>query len=279
MNRISRYFLQVSNEIVKMKPSNIFHDDNSSTARYWNKSSISRWNKECINRAKSNLSFTLLVKIVILTILLVGFGYLLFSWIHPESSPTNDRNKAIFVNSTATNLSITTNSSMTEESTQIKHLNKIATFESSSTTKQPSTNVISYDDEHAEKSTDDDDVLLTKIYVERINFYTTSNKNLFSGVKVSPTLPSIINKHDPTTELPMQSYVNDNSCQSTSLPLCQGILSYDLTDPQQKWNLTNIEYQHFQHLLNSECSKRVAEFVCHMLEPECRPSRMKNLKP
>lgn len=60
---------------------------------------------------------------------------------------------------------------------------------------------------------------------------------------------------------------------------CQGVLSYDLTDPSYKWNLTNIEYQHFQHLLTSNCSKRVAEFVCHMLEPECRPSRMKNLKP
>lgn len=60
---------------------------------------------------------------------------------------------------------------------------------------------------------------------------------------------------------------------------CQGILSYDLTDPSNKWNLTNIEYQHFQHLLASNCSKRVAEFVCHMLEPECRPSRMENLKP
>jgi hypothetical protein len=53
--------------------------------------------------------------------------------------------------------------------------------------------------------------------VERINFYTTSNKQIFS-VKVSPTLPTII-KHDRTSELPMQSYANDNNCQSTSLPL------------------------------------------------------------
>lgn len=60
---------------------------------------------------------------------------------------------------------------------------------------------------------------------------------------------------------------------------CQGVLSYDLTDPSSKRNLTNVEYQHFQHLLTSECSKRVGEFVCHMLEPECRSSRMKNLKP
>lgn len=60
---------------------------------------------------------------------------------------------------------------------------------------------------------------------------------------------------------------------------CQGVLNYDLTDARSKWNLTNIEYQHFQHLLDSDCSKRVAEFVCHMLEPECRPSRMKHVKP
>lgn len=60
---------------------------------------------------------------------------------------------------------------------------------------------------------------------------------------------------------------------------CQGVLAYDLTDPRAKWNLTNTEYSHFQHLLFSNCSKRVSEFVCSSLEPECRPSRMINLKP
>lgn len=61
---------------------------------------------------------------------------------------------------------------------------------------------------------------------------------------------------------------------------CQGILTYDLTDSKQKWNLTNLEYDHFEHLVNSNCSNRVHEYVCHMLEPECRrPSKAENLKP
>lgn len=60
---------------------------------------------------------------------------------------------------------------------------------------------------------------------------------------------------------------------------CQGVLAYDLTDSKQKWNLTNLEYQHFEHLINSNCSNRVHEYVCHLLEPECRPSQAENLKP
>lgn len=56
------------------------------------------------------------------------------------------------------------------------------------------------------------------VQVERINFYTTSNKNLYS-VKVSPTLPSIRKHHPTESELPLQNYANENSCQSTSLPL------------------------------------------------------------
>lgn len=43
--------------------------------------------------------------------------------------------------------------------------------------------------------------------------------------------------------------------------------------------MTNLEYQHFEHLINSNCSNRVHEYVCHMLEPECRPSKAEYLKP
>lgn len=61
-------------------------------------------------------------------------------------------------------------------------------------------------------------MLAILVQVERINFYTTSNKNLYS-VKVSPTLPSIRKHHPTESELPLQNYANENSCQSTSLPL------------------------------------------------------------
>lgn len=230
-----------------MKPSNIFNDDNSST-RYWSKNSIIRWSKECTDGRL--LSPKMLIRLVVFTVLFIGFSYLLISWIQPRPSPTI---RSMIDSSLTRNLSFT-NSTMTEEPSWQK------------TSTQPSTNVISRDDEHVEKS--NGDVLLTKKYVsistappwcgpnrqifwwklflmfgshwtltkkwsraapfnrifffipqvERINFYTTSNKQIFS-VKVSPTLPTIIFKHDPTTELPIQSYANDNNCQSTSLPL------------------------------------------------------------
>ncbi|XP_021706987.1 uncharacterized protein LOC5570998 isoform X2 [Aedes aegypti] len=96
---------------------------------------------------------------------------------------------------------------------------------------------------------------------------STTDSSLYR-TKVSPTLP-ILSRFEITTE---------GICKSTSLPLCRGVLQYDLTtfkNPQ----LTNIEYEHFQYLINSKCSARVAEFVCLVLEPECRPTRMGTLAP
>lgn len=61
--------------------------------------------------------------------------------------------------------------------------------------------------------------------LERINFYTTSNKNLFS-VKVIPTLPSISKNDKLTTTVtsPVTNYAND--CESTTLPLVIFIFIY-----------------------------------------------------
>lgn len=158
-----------------MKPSNIFNDDNSSTSKYWSKSSIIRWNKECIDEAKSYMSLKMLAQLVISTLIFVCLGFFFISWLYPYSSPTTnqrhhtpDQDSLIIVNFNR-NLSIT-NSTMTEEvSTQINRLQKTA-FEAS-TTHQPSTELISHD-EHVEEEPreDDDDVLLlTKKYV-RLNF-------------------------------------------------------------------------------------------------------------
>lgn len=138
-----------------MKPSKLFHDDNSSS-RYWDSGSIIRWNKECMNRAKSHVSGRLLIKLAVLSILFVGLGYLVTAWLSPRFSPTTHRtaiDQAMIVNFNK-NLSIT-NSSMTEEpSAEITRM---------ASTPQPSTDVMSRDDEHVEKSTDE--VLLTKQYV------------------------------------------------------------------------------------------------------------------
>ncbi|XP_055532969.1 uncharacterized protein LOC129723047 isoform X2 [Wyeomyia smithii] len=95
----------------------------------------------------------------------------------------------------------------------------------------------------------------------------TTDSNLYR-TKVSPTLP-ILSRFEITTE---------GICKSTSLPLCRGILPYDLTT-SKNFQLTNVEYEHFQYVINSKCSVRVAEFVCLVLEPECRPTRMGTLTP
>lgn len=141
-----------------MKPSNIFGDDNSSSStNYWNKkSSLVDWNRARM----SSKSFALLVKIVIFCLLFVGFGFLTFTWTHPSSSsPTSRHSSGIdqssIINNLKSNLSIT-NSSLTEESTKINSLQRA------------STNVISRDDDHDEKS-NDGSLLLTKKYV-RLRF-------------------------------------------------------------------------------------------------------------
>lgn len=139
-----------------MKPSKMFQDDKSSS-KYWDSCSIIKWNKECMS-GSPRLSLRLLLKLVILSAVLVGFGYFFISWLHPHSSPPTRHSvdHASIVNFNKT-LSIM-NSSMTEASTKISSLQKTSTL--------PSTNVISRDADHAAKSTDD--ALLTKKYVRRL---------------------------------------------------------------------------------------------------------------
>lgn len=141
-----------------MKPSKMFHDDNSSS-KYWSENNIVRWSKECMSRSTSVMSLKLLAKIVILSFLLVGFGFLLLSWIHPYSSPTTrpSTDQELMIITINANLSIN-NSALTEDSSKINNQQKTSTL--------PSTNVISHDGP-VEKSIDD--VLLTKKYVSRFN--------------------------------------------------------------------------------------------------------------
>lgn len=63
-------------------------------------------------------------------------------------------------------------------------------------------------------------------------------------------------------------------CQSTTLPLCRGILPYDLTNVKIDKSITPQDLEHFHYLIESKCSKRSHEFVCSILEPECRPEKM-----
>ncbi|CAO1442868.1 unnamed protein product [Diamesa tonsa] len=123
---------------------------------------------------------------------------------------------------------------------------------------------------------------LTKMKFGRgnINFYTTTDNNIFNP-KVSPTLPSWpkVEQSTGSTVIKENNSTDDGICESTSLPLCRGVLRYDLTNTMNRKRVTNIEYQHFQHLVNSKCSLRVDEFICGILEPECRPRMIGNLRP
>ncbi|XP_055693530.1 uncharacterized protein LOC129795967 isoform X2 [Lutzomyia longipalpis] len=92
--------------------------------------------------------------------------------------------------------------------------------------------------------------------------------------RVSPTLP-IISKVDHTTEGVKNNGSDDGICKSTSLPLCRGVLPYDLTSLNRK-QLNQVELDHLQYLIEAHCSIRAAEFVCTVLEPECRPAKMGN---
>lgn len=44
-------------------------------------------------------------------------------------------------------------------------------------------------------------------------------------------------------------------------------------------SITPLDLEHFQYLIESKCAKRSHEFVCSILEPECRPERMGPLLP
>lgn len=83
-----------------------------------------------------------------------------------------------------------------------------------------------------------------------------------------PTVPMTNNK----------SSQQDNKCYSTSLSMCQGVLDYDLTY-NVSIQLTPNEIRDYQMLMNSNCSARSVEFMCAVLEPECRPSHIGILPP
>ncbi|KAG5673286.1 hypothetical protein PVAND_003346 [Polypedilum vanderplanki] len=308
---------EVKREMVNNKPSKniIFHDDNFSSSTpssssmswlWWNSNSMNnsknnnnismlKWNKEYIHETVNYTNIGLLIKIIAacISIALIGFivSSLLMMEQQKDATDAVKRQRLLLNNDSIIDNTSTATPTYTQiQSTELTAAslqtiinnsnNPINDFNDNhlhSSVLPPNTISDAIQNiEHAKKS-NNDEISLTKNYVERINFYTTSNKNLFS-VKVLPTLPSIKkNNIKSTSELPLQNYAND--CESTSLPLCQGISTYDLTDSKLKWNLTNLEYEHFQHLIYSNCSNRVHEYVCHLLEPECRPSKMKNLMP
>jgi hypothetical protein len=215
-----------------MKPSNMFKDDKSSS-RYWSKSSIVRWSRECTDSGRRLLNAKTLIRLVIFTVLFLGFSYLLISWLHPRPSPTirSMINQRPMIDSPTRNLSIT-NSTMTEEpTTRLK------------TSTLPSTNVISRDDEQFEKS--NGDVPLTKKYVSEsirqkrgpivawtalsvsaprlaLNFDKKRDYNAFSSSSrffVSPprSRESISTRHPTSRSSPSKSHQHCRPSSSTTV--------------------------------------------------------------
>ncbi|XP_034668527.1 uncharacterized protein LOC117901750 [Drosophila subobscura] len=101
--------------------------------------------------------------------------------------------------------------------------------------------------------------------------------------RVSPTLPppSAASGH-PTEAMTSSTPSTTNSgCYSTMLPMCQGVLDYDLTYNREGAAAPRdaAAMAAYEDLIQANCSARAVEFVCAALEPECRPSHIGQLPP
>uniref|UniRef100_A0A182NPC2 FZ domain-containing protein n=1 Tax=Anopheles dirus TaxID=7168 RepID=A0A182NPC2_9DIPT len=134
------------------------------------------------------------------------------------------------------------------------------------------------EDERLLRQLNDQLMQLERLREKNVTVPSATTDSSLYRTKVSPTLP-ILSRFEITTEgLKRFNISEEGICQSTSLPLCRGVLPYDLTVSNNR-QLSALEFDHFQYLINSKCSVRVAEFVCLVLEPECRPTRMGTLTP
>ncbi|KAH8293092.1 hypothetical protein KR044_001649, partial [Drosophila immigrans] len=117
---------------------------------------------------------------------------------------------------------------------------------------------------------------------------STPPGNVHLLTRVSPTLPPPSGVSGRPTEAMTTTPASSGSgsgsigCISTALPMCRGVLDYDLTygpgngngAPRDAAALTA-----YEQLINANCSARAVEFICAALEPECRPSHIGQLPP
>ncbi|CAG4954491.1 unnamed protein product [Colias eurytheme] len=101
----------------------------------------------------------------------------------------------------------------------------------------------------------------------------TTQSSLYN-TRVSPTLPTWRDRDDTTTKnYPINALSDVPQCRSTRLPLCRGILPYDLAGAPAvvgKKEVTQLLPQ-IEYLVATNCSERVRHFACALLEPECSP--------
>ncbi|XP_060665948.1 uncharacterized protein LOC132798198 [Drosophila nasuta] len=114
---------------------------------------------------------------------------------------------------------------------------------------------------------------------------STPPGNVHLLTRVSPTLPPPSGVSGRPTEAMTTTPSSSNigsvvGCISTALPMCRGVLDYDLTygsgngAPRDAAAMTA-----YEQLINANCSARAVEFICAALEPECRPSHIGQLPP
>ncbi|XP_001356455.4 uncharacterized protein [Drosophila pseudoobscura] len=99
--------------------------------------------------------------------------------------------------------------------------------------------------------------------------------------RVSPTLPPpSAASGRPTEAMSTTPSPTNSGCYSTMLPMCQGVLDYDLTyNREGSAPRDAAAMAAYEDLLRANCSARAIEFVCAALEPECRPSPVGQLPP
>ncbi|KAL0901328.1 hypothetical protein ABMA27_006612 [Loxostege sticticalis] len=94
------------------------------------------------------------------------------------------------------------------------------------------------------------------------------------NTRVSPTLPTWRDGDDSTTKkYPVNVNYDVPQCRSTRLAFCRGVLPYDLAGPAATINgveITN-HLPQIEFLIATNCSERVQQFMCALLEPECNP--------
>ncbi|XP_073985924.1 uncharacterized protein isoform X2 [Rhodnius prolixus] len=96
-----------------------------------------------------------------------------------------------------------------------------------------------------------------------------------TALPVSPTLPSLQPKgayHSTTPPLNQ----SDSNCHSPQLPMCRGVIPWDLTSIPSLPGISTMEslreaMPYFELILDSGCSQRARQFLCTLLEPECQP--------
>ncbi|XP_073957691.1 uncharacterized protein isoform X2 [Choristoneura fumiferana] len=106
---------------------------------------------------------------------------------------------------------------------------------------------------------------------ENMQFTTQSSTY---NTRVSPTLPTWRDGDDTTTKkYPVNVNSDVSQCHSTSLPLCRGVLPYDLAGKPAQFGSVSVRslLPHMEYVAATNCSARFRNFVCALLEPECSP--------